>query len=141
MIISSGGNSGSQAATLIIRAISTDDIKLNDWRMVLKRELLSGILLGTFLGILGSIVIATWMVMRGDPLSYGLILQALTVGISLIGVVVFGNLSGSMLPFVMSHFGLDPAVTSAPFVATIVDVTGIIIYFSVALLLLQGVVL
>ena len=141
MIISSGGNSGSQAATLIIRAISTDDINLNDWWMVLKRELLSGFLLGSFLGILGSIVIATWMVMRGDPLSYGLILQALTVGISLVGVVIFGNISGSMLPFIMSHFGLDPAVTSAPFVATLVDVTGIIIYFSVALLLLQGVVL
>ncbi|MEL7834312.1 magnesium transporter [Fodinibius sp. Rm-B-1B1-1] len=141
MIISSGGNSGSQAATLIIRAISTDDIKLSDWGMVLKRELLSGFMLGSFLGVLGSIVIATWMVMRGDPLSYGLILQALTVGTSLVGVVVFGNLSGSMLPFIMSHFGLDPAVTSAPFVATLVDVTGIIIYFSVALLLLQGVVL
>lgn len=141
MIISSGGNSGSQAATLIIRAISTDDIKLGDWKMVLKRELLSGLLLGIFLGILGSIVIATWMVMRGDPLSYELILQALTVGTSLVGVVVFGNLSGSMLPFVMSKLGLDPAVTSAPFVATLVDVTGIIIYFSVALLLLQGVIL
>lgn len=141
MIISSGGNSGSQAATLIIRAISTDDIKLNDWWMVLKRELLSGFLLGSFLGVLGSIVIATWMVMRGNLLSLGLILQALTVGTSLVGVVVFGNLSGSMLPFVMSKFGLDPAVTSAPFVATLVDVTGIIIYFSVALLLLQGVVL
>ncbi|NIT56227.1 MAG: magnesium transporter [Aliifodinibius sp.] len=141
MIISSGGNSGSQAATLIIRAISTDDIKLNDWWMVLKRELLSGFLLGSFLGVLGSIVIASWMMMRGNVFSLELVLQALTVGTSLVGVVVFGNLSGSMLPFVMSHFGLDPAVTSAPFVATLVDVTGIIIYFSVALLLLQGVLL
>ena len=141
MIISSGGNSGSQAATLIIRAISTDDIKLNDWWMVLKRELLSGFLLGSFLGVLGSVVIATWMVMRGNIFSIELVLQALTVGTSLVGVVVFGNLSGSMLPFVMSKFGLDPAVTSAPFVATLVDVTGIIIYFSVALLLLQGVLL
>jgi magnesium transporter len=141
MIISSGGNSGSQAATLIIRAISTDDIKLNDWWMVLKRELLSGFLLGSFLGVLGSVVIASWMMMRGNVFSLELVLQALTVGTSLVGVVVFGNLSGSMLPFVMSHFGLDPAVTSAPFVATLVDVTGIIIYFSVALLLLQGVLL
>lgn len=141
MIISSGGNSGSQAATLIIRAISTDDIKLNDWWMVLKRELFSGFLLGSFLGVMGSIVIATWMVLRGEVFSVGLVLQSLTVGTSLVGVVVFGNLSGSMLPFVMSKFGLDPAVTSAPFVATLVDVTGIIIYFSVALLLLQGVVL
>lgn len=141
MIISSGGNSGSQAATLIVRAISTDDIKLDDWKMVLKRELLSGFMLGGFLGILGSIVIGTWMVMRGDVFSYALVLQALTVGTSLIGVVVFGNLSGSMLPFVMSKMGLDPAVTSAPFVATLVDVTGIIIYFSVALLFLRGVLL
>ncbi|PAU92918.1 magnesium transporter [Aliifodinibius salipaludis] len=141
MIISSGGNSGSQAATLIIRAISTDDIKLNDWWMVLKRELLSGFFLGSFLGIMGSIVIATWMVLRGEIFSVELVLQALTVGTSLVGVVIFGNLSGSMLPFVMTKFGLDPAVTSAPFVATLVDVTGIIIYFSVALLLLQGVVL
>jgi magnesium transporter len=90
---------------------------------------------------MGSIVIATWMVLRGEVFSVGLVLQSLTVGTSLVGVVVFGNLSGSMLPFVMSKFGLDPAVTSAPFVATLVDVTGIIIYFSVALLLLQGVVL
>lgn len=141
MIISSGGNSGAQAATLIIRAISTDDIKLNDWWMVLKRELFSGFLLGSFLGVMGSIVIATWMVLRGEVFSIGLVLKSLTVGTSLVGVVIFGNISGSMLPFVMSHFGLDPAVTSAPFVATLVDVTGIIIYFSVALLLLQGVVL
>lgn len=141
MIISSGGNSGSQAATLIIRAISINDIKLSEWNIVLKRELLSGMLLGGILGIFGSVVIGTWMMMRGDPFTLELVLQALTVGTSLIGVVVFGNLSGSMLPFVMSKFGLDPAVTSAPFVATLVDVTGIIIYFSVALLLLKGVVL
>jgi magnesium transporter len=141
MIISSGGNSGSQAATLIIRAISTDDIDLNDWKMVLKRELLSGFLLGGFLGILGSIVIATWMVLRGNVFSFELMMQAITVGSSLVGVVIFGNLSGSMLPFIMSRFGLDPAVTSAPFVATLVDVTGIIIYFSFALLFLRGVLL
>jgi magnesium transporter len=141
MIISSGGNSGSQAATLIIRAISTDDIDLKDWKMVLKRELLSGFLLGGFLGILGSIVIATWMVLRGNVFSFELMMQAITVGSSLVGVVVFGNLSGSMLPFIMSKLGLDPAVTSAPFVATLVDVTGIIIYFSFALLFLRGVLL
>ncbi len=141
MIISSGGNSGSQAATLIIRAISTDDIRLDEWKRVLKRELFSGALLGGMLGILGTIVIAAWMMTRGEIFSIELVLQALTVGMSLIGVVLFGNLSGSMLPFIMSHFGLDPAVTSAPFVATLVDVTGIVIYFSIALLLLQGVVL
>ncbi len=141
MIISSGGNSGSQAATLIIRAISTDDLKLSDWMMVLKRELMSGLLLGTVLGIMGTVVISTWMVFRGEPFSITVFLQSLTVGMSLIGVVLFGNLSGSMLPFIMSKVGLDPAVTSAPFVATLVDVTGIVIYFSIAVALLTGVVL
>lgn len=139
MIISSGGNSGSQAATLIIRALSTDDIHLDEWRKVLKRELLSGLLLGSLLGLLGSVVIAFWMIMRGEVFSSEVVLQSLTVGCSLIGVVLFGNLSGSMLPFIMSKLGLDPAVTSAPFVATLVDVTGIVIYFSIAVLLLQGV--
>lgn len=141
MIISSGGNSGSQAATLIIRALSTDDIRLKDWMMVLKRELFSGMLLGSILGIMGTIVISAWMVFRGEPFSIAVFLQALTVGISLLGVVIFGNLSGSMLPFIMSKLGLDPAVTSAPFVATLVDVTGILIYFSIAVALLSGVVL
>ncbi|WP_069130993.1 magnesium transporter [Rhodohalobacter halophilus] len=141
MIISSGGNSGSQAATLIIRAISTDDIKLTDWLGVLKRELMSGFLLGSILGIMGTAVISTWMVFRGEPMSFTVLLQALTVGSSLVGVVLFGNLIGSMLPFIMSKLGLDPAVTSAPFVATLVDVTGIIIYFSIAVALLTGVVL
>ena len=141
MIISSGGNSGSQAATLIIRSISTNDLKLNDWLTVLKKELISGLLLGSILGIMGTIVIALWMMMRGDPFTYALMMQALTVGTSLVGVVLFGNLSGAMLPFIMSKIGLDPAVTSAPFVATIVDVTGIFIYFSTAVFLLKGVVL
>jgi magnesium transporter len=141
MIISSGGNSGSQAATLIIRAISTDDLKLSDWFMVLRRELMSGLLLGAVLGIMGTVVISTWMVFRGEPFTITVFLQSLTVGMSLIGVVLFGNLSGSMLPFIMSKVGLDPAVTSAPFVATLVDVTGIFIYFSIAVALLTGVVL
>lgn len=141
MIISSGGNSGSQAATLIIRSISTDDLKMSDWKRVLGRELLSGLLLGSILGFLGTIVIGFWMILRGDPFTLALGLQALTVGTSLVGVVLFGNMSGSMLPFIMSKLGFDPAVTSAPFVATLVDVTGIIIYFSVAVFLLTGVVL
>jgi len=141
MIISSGGNSGSQAATLIIRAISTDDLKLSDWWMVLRRELMSGLLLGAVLGIMGTVVISSWMVFRGEPFTITVFLQSLTVGMSLIGVVLFGNLSGSMLPFIMSKVGLDPAVTSAPFVATLVDVTGIFIYFSIAVALLTGVVL
>src|SRR5690625_355712 len=141
MIIPSGANSGSQAATLIIRSISTNDLKLNDWLPVLKKELISGLLLGSILGIMGTIVIALWMMMRGDPFTYALMMQAFTVGTSLVGVVLFGNLSGAMLPFIMSKIGLDPAVTSAPFVATIVDVTGIFIYFSTAVFLLKGVVL
>jgi magnesium transporter len=141
MIISSGGNSGSQAATLIIRAISIDDIKLTEWLKVFRKELFSGMLLGSILGILGSIVIGFWMLLRGEAFSLALSLQALTVGTSLVGVVLFGNMSGSMLPFIMSKLGFDPAVTSAPFVATLVDVTGILIYFSVAVFLLTGVVL
>lgn len=141
MIISSGGNSGSQAATLIIRSLSTDDLKLGDWLGVLKRELLSGLFLGGILGVMGTIVIGFWMVLRGSPFSVEIFMQSLTVGTSLICVVLFGNMSGAMLPFILSKLGLDPAVTSAPFVATLVDVTGIIIYFSIAVLLLQGVVL
>ncbi len=141
MIISSGGNSGSQAATLIIRAISTNDIKLSDWFWVFRKEFLSGLFLGSILGLMGTFVIGFWMFLRGEPLSLAMSLQALTVGTSLVGVVLFGNMSGSMLPFIMSKIGFDPAVTSAPFVATLVDVTGIIIYFSVAVYLLTGVVL
>lgn len=141
MIISSGGNSGSQAATLIIRAISTDDISLSDWFKVFKKEFMSGLLLGAIIGVLGTIVIAFWMILRGEPFTLAVGLQALTVGLSLLCVVMFGNMSGSMLPFLMSKLGLDPAVTSAPFVATLVDVTGIIIYFSIAVALLRGVVL
>lgn len=141
MIISSGGNSGSQAATLIIRSISTDDIKLGDWYRVFKKEFMSGLLLGSILGIMGTIIIGFWMFLRGEPVSTATALQALTVGSSLLGVVLFGNMSGSMLPFIMSRLGFDPAVTSAPFVATLVDVTGIIIYFTIAVTLLTGVVL
>lgn len=141
MIISSGGNSGSQAATLIIRAISTDDISLTDWLKVFRREFMSGLLLGSIIGFLGTIVIGFWMVLRGDPFTLIVGLQALTVGLSLLCVVMFGNMSGSMLPFIMSKLGFDPAVTSAPFVATLVDVTGIIIYFSIAVTLLRGVLL
>jgi len=141
MIISSGGNSGSQAATLIIRALSTDDIQIDGWKKVLRRELVSGLCLGAIIGVIGSVVIAFWMLLRGEPFSVSLVLQALTVGTSLVFVVIFGNLCGSMLPFLMSKLGFDPAVTSAPFVATLVDVTGILIYFSMAALLLRGVVL
>lgn len=140
MIISSGGNSGSQAATLIIRAISTSDVYIREWKKVLRRELMSGLLLGSIIGILGSIVITFWLMLRGNVFSFKLVMQSVTVGSSLIIVVVFGNLVGSMLPFIMSKLGLDPAVTSTPLVATLVDATGIIIYFTVASVLLSGII-
>ncbi len=141
MIISSGGNSGSQAATLIIRALSTDDIDMNEWTKVLWRELLSGLMLGGIMAIIGFVVILGWGYLMSDALTQELVLSSMVVGLSLIGVVLWGNLSGSMLPFVLSKMGLDPAVTSAPFVSTLSDVTGIIIYFSIAIALLEGVVL
>ena len=140
MIISSGGNSGSQAATLIIRALSTDDIRMDDWKRILGREFVSGLFLGGLLGFLGFFVIVAYGYATGEPLTIELLLSALVVSLSLVGVVLFGNLSGSMLPFILSKMGLDPAVTSAPFVSTLVDVTGIVIYFSIAVALLKGVV-
>lgn len=140
MIISSGGNSGSQAATLIIRAISTGDIQEKEWRRIFVRELLSGLMLGLVVGILGSIVITIWLVTRGETITPLLALQVLAIGLSLVGVIIFGNLIGAMLPFVMTKLGFDPAITSAPFVATLVDVAGIIIYFSIASLMLQGLI-
>jgi magnesium transporter len=141
MIISTGGNSGTQAATLIIRAISTDDINMSEWLKVLGRELLSGLMLGLIMAIVGFFVILGWGYVTSGGLTEELVLSALVVGLSLIGVVLWGNLSGSMLPFALSKMGLDPAVTSAPFVSTLSDVTGIIIYFSIAIALLEGVVL
>jgi len=141
MIISSGGNSGSQAATLIIRALSTDDIKHTDWKHVFAREFISGLMLGVCLGIIGYGIIIIWGLVSGYPFNFKLIMSALVVSLSLICVVLFGNLSGSMLPFLLSKMGLDPAVTSAPFVSTLGDVTGIIIYFSIAVTLLKGIIL
>ncbi|WP_018126293.1 magnesium transporter [Balneola vulgaris] len=141
LLIASGGNSGSQAATLIIRALATDDIKSDGWRKVLSREVLSGLLLGTLLGILGFITLIAWGLIGGDPLNQELILKASVVGSSLLLIVLFGNITGAMLPFLLSKVGLDPAVSSAPFVATLVDVSGIIIYFSIAVFLLSGILL
>src|SRR5690606_29914340 len=140
MIISSGGNSGSQAATLIIRAISTGDIAERDWRKIFLRELLSGLMLGLIVGIMGGIVTAYWLHLRGEVLDLLMVYQILTVALSLVGVIIFGNLIGAMLPFIMTKLGFDPAITSAPFVATLVDVTGIIIYFSIASILLKGMI-
>ena len=131
LIISSGGNSGSQASTLIIQAMAVDEISLKDWWRVMKREIVSGLMMGTLLGLIGFTRVAVWQ--QFTPI-YGphWLFIGLTVGVSLIGVVLWGTLSGSMLPMLLKKLGADPAVSSAPFVATLVDVTGLIIYFSVA---------
>ncbi|MBO6573659.1 magnesium transporter [bacterium] len=141
LLIASGGNSGSQAATLIIRALATDDIKSDGWKMVLKKEGSSGLMLGSILGVLGFATLIVWGLIDGDPMNMELVLKAIVVASSLLLIVVFGNVIGAMLPFILSKVGLDPAVSSAPFVATIVDVSGIIIYFSIAVFLLSGILL
>jgi len=138
LIISSGGNSGSQATSLIIRALALREVTLRDWWRVAGRELPAGLAFGTLLGLLGFARVEIWQ--YADIYNYGPhhFLIALTVGISLIGVVTFGTVVGSMLPFALRKIGFDPAFASAPLVATLVDVTGLIIYFSVALFLLRG---
>ncbi len=141
LIISSGGNSGSQASTLIIQAMAVGEITLEDWWRVLRRELISGLLLGAVLGIIGFIRVAVWQSILPNVYGEQWLMIALTVGFSLIGVILWGTLSGSMLPLLLKKLGADPAVSSAPFVATMVDVTGLIIYFSFAYLFLQGLLL
>jgi len=141
LIISSGGNSGAQAATLIIRALATDDIKFDDWRKVFLREFISGLILGSLIGVLGFVTLISWELIAGNPFGYQVIMMALVVALSLLTIVLFGNFIGAMLPFILSKLGLDPAVSSAPLVATIVDVSGIIIYFSIAILLLSKILL
>jgi len=138
LIISSGGNSGSQASTLIIQAMAVGEITLEDWWRVLRREIFSGLLLGGVLGLIGFLRIFAWHAI--SPQLYGShwILIGITVGATLLGVVLWGTLCGSMLPMILKKLGADPAVSSAPFVATLVDVTGLIIYFTVALLILTG---
>ncbi len=140
LIISSGGNSGSQAATLLVRALALGEVHLRDWWRVLRRELASGLMLGTLLGSIGFARIALWSWVS-DLYGPHWALYGLTVCLSLIGVVTWGTLSGSMLPFLLKRLGFDPATSSAPFVATLVDVTGLVIYFSVATIILRGVVL
>lgn len=137
LIISSGGNSGSQATTLIIRAMAIGEVTLRDWWKVMRREVLSGLTLGGILGTIGFVRIAVWSTFSH---LYGphWPLIGLTILLSLIGVVMWGTLSGAMLPFVLRRLGLDPAAASAPFVATLVDVTGLVIYFTVALVTLRG---
>lgn len=141
LIISSGGNSGSQASTLVIQAMAVGEVTITDWWKVMRREIIQGLMLGTALGIIGFVRIALWHSIFPDI--YGIHWSGigLVVGFSLIGVVLWGTLSGSMLPLVLKRFGADPAVSSAPFVATLVDVTGLIIYFSMAYLFLKGTLL
>lgn len=141
LIISSGGNSGSQASTLIIQAMAIGEIGIADWWRVLRRELISGMLLGSVLGLIGFIRVMVWHSIVPDIYGPHYMMIASTVGFSLIGVVLWGTLSGSMLPMLLKKLGADPAVSSAPFVATLVDVTGLIIYFSFAYLFLQGLLL
>ncbi len=141
LIISSGGNSGSQATSIIIRAIALRELRLKDWWRVALRELPSGLALGTILGLVGFTRIMLWQHVGWASYGDHSLLVALTVGFALIGVVTFGSLTGSMLPFLLKRLGFDPASASAPFVATLVDVTGLVIYFTVALLVLRGTLL
>ncbi|MDP4148287.1 MAG: magnesium transporter [Bacteroidota bacterium] len=141
LTISAGGNSGSQASTLIIRAMALGEITLTDWWRILRRELLSGLTLGLILGAVGFIRIELWQYLGFFNYGPHHILIADIIFLSLIGIVLWGSVIGSMLPIVLKRLGLDPATSSAPFVATLVDVTGIIIYFSVAYLLLRGIYL
>lgn len=146
LIMSSGGNSGSQASTLIIQALAVGDVTLADWWRVMRREVISGVLLGSILGCIGFIRIFIWHLLMVNGVIENLygphwFLIAVSVGISLIGVVLWGTLSGSMLPIIIKKLKGDPAVSSAPFVATLVDVTGLVIYFSIAYIFLQGTLL
>ncbi len=140
LIISSGGNSGSQASTLIIQAMALGELKISDWWRVMRREIVSGLLLGIVLGAMGFLRIFIWT-QFSDMYGPHWILIAGTVGVALLGVVLWGSLAGSMLPLLLKKLGADPATSSAPFVATLVDVTGLIIYFSVAVMFLEGVLL
>jgi magnesium transporter len=141
LIISSGGNSGSQATSLIIRALAVREVTLKDWWLVLRREIVCGLLLGALLGSLGLARVHLWQFLGWSDYTVHYAFVALTIGLTLIGVVLWGSLVGSMLPFVLRRLGLDPATSSAPFVATLVDVTGLLIYFTMALLILRGTLL
>lgn len=140
LIISSGGNSGSQATTLVIRAMALGEVRLRDWFRVIRREIAAGLVLGSVLALIGLARILVWQKISG---AYGphYLLVALTIACSLVGVVTFGTIAGSMLPFILRRLGLDPASASAPFVATLVDVTGLIIYFTLAAFILRGTLL
>ncbi|MBN9147879.1 MULTISPECIES: magnesium transporter [unclassified Nitrobacter] len=141
LIMSSGGNSGSQATSLLIRALALREVRLGDWWRVALRELPTGLILGTILGVIGLIRVVAWQKLGIFDYGEHWVLVAITVAAALIGVVTFGSVAGSMLPFILQRAGFDPASASAPFVATLVDVTGLMIYFSVALLILSGTLL
>ncbi|CAN5616899.1 magnesium transporter [soil metagenome] len=140
LIISSGGNTGSQAATLIIRAMALGEVTIANWWTVIRREFFSGLVLGGILGVIGFLRIAIWSLFT-DMYGPHWALIGFTVGFTLVGVVLWGTLTGSMLPLILKKAGVDPAVSSAPFIATLVDVTGLVIYFSIALLFLRGTLL
>jgi len=146
LIVSSGGNSGSQASTLMIRAMALGEVTLRDWWRVMSREIQAGLSLGVILGAIGVVRVGAWAMigeqyLHRQPYGPHWPLVAMTVGIALVGVVLWGTLSGSMLPFLLRRIGADPATSSAPFVATLVDVTGLIIYFSIALVIMRGTML
>jgi magnesium transporter len=140
LIISSGGNAGSQATTLVIRAMGMGEVRLRDWWRVFRREFGAGLALGVILGAIGLLRVLLWPA-REETYGANFLLIAYTVALSLVGVVLWGALAGSMLPFVLRRLGFDPASASAPFVATLVDVTGLVIYFSVATFFLRGTLL
>jgi magnesium transporter len=140
LIISSGGNSGSQAATLVIRALALGEVTVRDWWRVMRREIFAGLCLGAILGSIGFLRITLWSAFS-DIYGPHWLLVAITVAVALVGVVLWGTLTGSLLPFVLRRLGFDPAASSAPFVATLVDVTGLVIYFSVAVVVLRGTLL
>jgi magnesium transporter len=141
LVMSSGGNSGSQATSLVIRALALQELKLRDWWRIALRELPTGLLLGAILGVIGFARIILWQ--KVGIFDYGAhyVPLAFTVGFALVGIVAFGSLAGSMLPFLLKKIGFDPASASAPFVATLVDVTGLVIYFTVAFTILHGTLL
>ncbi len=141
LVISSGGNSGSQAATLIIRAMAVKELSVKDWWYVMRREILSGLCLGTILGAIGFLRITLWQYLHWYNYGQHWQLMAITIFFSLIGIVLWGTLSGSMIPMILKRLKLDPATSSAPFVATLVDVTGLVIYFSIAAIMLKGTLL
>jgi magnesium transporter len=141
LIISSGGNSGSQAATLIIRAMALKELSLRDWWYVMRREIMSGLTLGVLLGSIGFLRITLWQELHWFDYGPHWLLVAITIFFSLIGIVMWGTLSGSMIPMILKRARIDPATASAPFVATLVDVTGLVIYFTIAAIILKGTLL